>query len=206
MNSPPYRYFILNKPINIVSQFISDSPRVTLLGAIEYNFPEGTHAVGRLDNNSEGLLLLTTDKRITGLLFHPSKKHIRTYLVMVNDVMTAETLAQLRKGVSIKLKKGGTFTAIPAGIEIIENPLYHYPFAQDERSNTPHTWLLISLTEGKYHQVRQMVLIVGHRCLRLIRISIENLQLGDLSPGEVKEITQETIYCFLCLNDGVNLE
>ncbi len=199
MSDVPHRYFVLNKPANMVSQFISDTPRVNLLGQLDFNFPEGTHAVGRLDNDSEGLLLLTTDKKVTGLLFHPAKKHIRSYLVMVKNVVSEETLQQLRTGVSIKIKEGNFYTAIPAGIERVENPLALYPYAQDERCNYPHTWLLIHLTEGKYHQVRKMVLTVHHRCQRLIRLSIENIALHDHKPGEVKELSKEDFYQSLLL-------
>jgi 23S rRNA pseudouridine2457 synthase len=201
MTNFPHQYFVLNKPAGIVSQFISDSPRVSLLGDIEYDFPEGTHAIGRLDSESEGLLLLTTNKKITGLLFHPNKKHVRTYLVMVKGNVSEETLQQLKTGVSIKIQEGKFHQAVPAGIEIIPDPLSLCPFAQDERCNYPHTWLLISLTEGKYHQVRKMVLSVKHRCLRLIRLSIEDMYLEKINPGEVKEFSEDDFFRLLHLEE-----
>src|SRR5882757_1715335 len=100
-----HHYFILNKPYNVVSQFVSPH-NVALLSDLKFNFPEGTHAIGRLDNHSEGLLLLTTDKRVTRLLFLGDEPHQRTYLVMVQNKMIAETLQRLKEGISIKIKTG----------------------------------------------------------------------------------------------------
>jgi 23S rRNA pseudouridine2457 synthase len=96
----PHRYFVLHKPYNMVSQFISPDP-VRLLNDIDFDFPEGTHAIGRLDNHSEGLLLLTTNKKVTRLLFEGSKPHVRKYLIQVKQVMTDETLQRLKAGVPI---------------------------------------------------------------------------------------------------------
>jgi len=197
----PHRYFALNKPSNMLSQFISDSPKATLLGNLDYPFPEGTHAIGRLDKNTEGLLLLTTDKRITGLLFHSGKKHLRTYLVMVKNAMSETTLQKLRNGVTIQLKATEFYHAVPAGVEIISDPLSYYPYAADERMHYPHTWLLMHLTEGKYRQIRKMVLLVGHRCLRLIRLSIEEMDLKGIQPGEVKEFSEEEYFRLLRLSE-----
>ena len=89
-----HRYFILHKPINMVSQFVS-SHNVRLLGDINFNFPEGTHAIGRLDKDSEGLLLLTTSSKITRLLFHGKEPHTRTYLVQVINQIQPETILKL---------------------------------------------------------------------------------------------------------------
>ena len=190
------RYFILNKPTNMVSQFVSPY-KVRLLGELEFQFPIGTHAIGRLDSESEGLLLLTTNKKITRLLFQEGKKHARNYLVMVKGIVTTETLILLKLGISIKIKGGGQYNSIPKAIELVENPLSLYKFAEDSRSKFPHTWLLITLTEGKFHQVRKMVFTAGHRCFRLVRLSIENLQLDNLPLGEVKEIEESDFFRLL---------
>ncbi len=184
-----HRYFILNKPVGIVSQFVS-THKVGLLGDIDFNFPEGTHAIGRLDKDSEGLLLLTTDKRVTRLLFLADVPHQRKYLVMVQNKITPETLLKLRQGVNIKIDNGQDYIAKPTAIEIIKNPMDLYQFATDKREAYPHTWLLITLTEGKFRQVRKMVLAVRHRCLRLIRLSISNIELNNLQPGMIKELNQ----------------
>ena len=180
----------------MVSQFVS-THTVPLLGNLPFNFPEGTHAIGRLDKDSEGLLLLTTDKRVTRLLFLAKIPHLRSYLVMVQNEVTPQTLLQLKEGIQIKIKNGETYIAKPGAIEIIKNPNELYPFASDKREVYAHTWLLITLTEGKYRQVRKMVLAARHRCLRLIRLSISNIQLNDLNPGEVKEIDEPHFYSLL---------
>ena len=97
-----HRYFIINKPANVVSQFIS-SHAVNLLGSINYKFPTGIHAIGRLDKQSEGLLILTTNKKVTRLLFLGDELHERAYLVQVNNELSPENLEKLRTGVSIKI-------------------------------------------------------------------------------------------------------
>ncbi len=198
-SSTMHRYFIINKPSNMVSQFVSPEA-VPLLGELDFDFPEGTHAIGRLDKDSEGLLLLTTDKKVTRLLFLASKPHLRTYLVMVQNKVSVETLEQLKNGIPIKVEKGEMYIAKPTAIEIISNPLQYYPFADDHREAYPHTWLLITLTEGKFRQVRKMVMAAKHPCRRLIRLSISNMHLDDLKPGEVKEFDKETFYRFLEIN------
>ena len=189
----PHRYFILNKPANMVSQFVS-SDKVNLLSQIDFSFPEGTHAIGRLDKDSEGLLLLTTDKKITRLIFSKEKKHTRTYLVMVRNYVSEETFQLLKSGIVIKIKNGQDYLAKPHSLFRVADPVSLYPWSADFREAYPHTWLLISLTEGKYHQVRKMMLTLKHRCLRLIRLRIENLTIDGTAPGKVKELNMETFY------------
>jgi len=174
---------------------------VGLLGDIHFSFPPGTHALGRLDNDSEGLLLLTTNKKITRLLFLAKKNHLRTYLVMVQNVVSKTTLDLLKSGIPIRIKDGETYLAKPADIAIVHRPQDYCKQAHDEREKYPHTWLLITLTEGKHRQVRKMVLAARHRCLRLIRISMAGVELGDLQPGDVEEL-DEKIFCELT---GINL-
>ncbi|SFX53278.1 pseudouridine synthase [Cytophaga hutchinsonii] len=196
------RYFIINKPFNMVSQFIS-SDAVNLLGNLDFTFPEGTHAVGRLDNESEGLLILTTNKKVTRLLFQGTKKHTRTYLVLVKNKVSEETLKQLQTGISIRVKGGGNYISSPCEASIVTDAKAIYSYAADTRENYPHTWLLLTLTEGKFHQVRKMVLAVNHRCLRLIRVSIENMLLHDLQPGAVKEFEEETFFSLLNIDYNI---
>ena len=177
----------------MVSQFISPD-KVGLLGDIDFDFPEGTHAIGRLDNGSEGLLILTTNKKITRLVFLGSKPHKRTYLVMVQNVVSAESLLHLREGISIRIKGGDHYIARPEKVKVVTNPTAICLQANDPREEFPHTWLLFTLTEGKFRQVRKMVMAVRHRCLRLIRISIGSLTLEGILPGEVKEMEEE-VFC-----------
>ncbi|MEO7767308.1 MAG: pseudouridine synthase [Ferruginibacter sp.] len=193
MDETAYRYYIINKPYNMVSQFVSSHP-VRLLGDLDFNFPPGTHAVGRLDSHSEGLLILTTNKKITRLLFLGHTPHKRTYLVQVNNLLTTENLLLLQTGITIRVKGGKSYTTPPCSVAIIENPedLYRGAFNLDKYGK--HTWLQITLTEGKFHQVRKMLGAIHHRCKRLIRISIEELALGDLAPGEVRELKEKTLF------------
>ena len=188
-----HRYFLINKPYNMVSQFTSPD-KVRLLGDLNYPFPKGTHAIGRLDNESEGLLILTTNKKITRLMYSGKKKHLRTYLVMVQNIVSADTLALLQNGISIPIKGGMPYMAKPESVTIVPSATKVYIHAKDERELYPHTWLLITLTEGKFRQVRKMVIAARHRCLRLIRVSIGNLVIGDMPPGQVTELSEETFF------------
>jgi 23S rRNA pseudouridine2457 synthase len=194
------RYFIINKPQGMVSQFTGERT-VPMLGELDYEFPEGTHAVGRLDSLSEGLLILTTNKRVTKLLFQGKKPHRRTYLVRVKNKVSPERLQELRAGVSIKISNGAFYTTPPCDIEIISQPDNLFPHQLELRDYVPHTWLEVSLYEGKFHQVRKMVSAVHHRCLRLIRVSIEDLALGTLAPGEVKEIEEAAFFHLLKIDN-----
>jgi 23S rRNA pseudouridine2457 synthase len=187
------RYFILNKPANMVSQFVS-SDKVPLLGNIDFSFPEGTHAIGRLDKDSEGLLLLTTDKKITRLVFSGKRAHQRTYLVMVQNEMTQKTFDHFLNGVIIKVKNGDSYLARPKTVSRVSDAVSLYQWAVDAREIYPHTWLTITLTEGKYRQVRKMTLALRHRCLRLIRLSMEDIRIDGIPPGAVKELDKETFY------------
>lgn len=177
----------------MVSQFVS-TDKVELLDSLNFQFPPGTHALGRLDKDSEGLLLLTTDKRATRLLFSDAAPHYRTYLVMVQNEVTLPAFAQLQFGVEIKIKNAEYYFAKPVAVERVRNPATYYPHAMDNREAYPHTWLLVTLNEGKFRQIRKMVLKVRHRCLRLIRLSISDMHLGNLKPGEVREVREKEFY------------
>ena len=184
----------------MVSQFVS-TDAVRLLGALDYVFPEGTHAIGRLDSHSEGLLILTTNKRVTNLLFQGEVPHKRVYLVHVAHVVSEETLRRLQTGITIRIKGGVDYVTTPCQVEIVSKPSNLAPRYALEREDVPHSWLTITLTEGKYHQVRKMVRTAGHRCKRLIRISIEDLELGDLPAGGVKEIEESEFFKKLRINN-----
>ena len=199
MNETKFRYYIINKPFNMVSQFVS-SHSVGLLGDLDFKFPEGIHAVGRLDNHSEGLLILTTNKKITRLLFLSDSPHKRTYLVQVNNILSPESLHLLQTGVTIRVKEGKDYTTPPCKVTIVPEPEGVYPYAANLSAYGPHTWLLITLTEGQFHQVRKMMAAIRHRCKRLIRISIEDLTLGTLKPGAVQEIEENIFFELLKIN------
>ena len=195
-----HRYFVINKPYHMVSQFIS-SHKVRLLGELDFDFPEGTHAIGRLDNHSEGLLLLTTDKRVTKLLFESKTPHKRTYLVKVRRHVSEEALLQLQTGVTIIIKGGASYTTPPCDVQIVIPPADLFVGGSKQREDLPYTWLSITLTEGKYHQVRKMVAAVNHSFVRLIRTSIEDITLGTLQPGEVREMAEVDFFQQLHIGD-----
>ncbi len=185
-----HRYFILNKPVDMVSQFVS-THQVRLLKDIGFDFPEGTHAIGRLDKNSEGLLLLTTNKKITKLLFHGKQPHVRKYLVQVTNNINPSSIQALSNGVSISSSGGKQYVTTPCEVFLVKKPFY----IQESRETPLHknvtsSWITISLTEGKFHQVRKMIAAVKHKCLRLIRVSIEDISLEGIMPGEVREVSE----------------
>lgn len=184
----------------MVSQFIS-SHDVGLLGQLNFGFPEGIHAIGRLDNHSEGLLLLTTNKKVTRLLFLSETPHTRTYLVQLNNVLSPDNLLRLQTGVDIKIKTGEIYTTRPCQVTIVNNPDELYELGDRLTAYYPYTWILMTITEGKFHQVRKMIAAIRHKCKRLIRISIEDLELGKLKAGEVKEMEEKDFFTKLKIGD-----
>lgn len=194
----PHRYFLLHKPYDMVSQFVS-THKVRLLGDIDFDFPEGTHAIGRLDKDSEGLLLLTTDKRITRLLFQGKQPHTRTYLVQVKRIVSEETVQLLSNGVAISAPFDQQVMTQPCVVRLLKEPPEVSEPLVPLHPKVLNSWLEISLTEGKFHQVRKMVGVVKHPCVRLIRTSIEDIHLGNLKPGEVREVSQEYFFTHLHL-------
>ena len=200
MSLSKHRYFIINKPANMISQFVSPDD-VRMLGALDFEFPEGIHAIGRLDGHSEGLLILTTNKRVTSLLFQGEVPHKRTYWVNVGHHVSEETLHTLRTGIAIQIKGGVEYVTAPCEVAIIPRPERLSLHPNETWKNVPNTWLEITLTEGKFHQIRKMVRMAGHRCKRLIRASIEDLELGDLIAGGVKEIEENEFFRLLKINN-----
>ena len=174
-----YKYYLLNKPYGVLSQFTDKENRVTLTST--YHFPKDVYPVGRLDLDSEGLLLLTNDKSLTDYLLNPKKKHEREYYDQVEGIPSREALLKLRRGV--ELKDGKT---LPAKVKLIDNPKFpeRVPPIR-ERKNIPVCWISLTLTEGRNRQVRRMTAAAGYPTLRLIRVRIKNLLIGKLQPGEV---------------------
>jgi 23S rRNA pseudouridine2457 synthase len=184
----------------MISQFVSPYTH-RLLGDLDFTFPEGTNAVGRLDDDSEGLLILTTDKTLTKRLLHPDKKHKRNYIVQVERKVEPETIERLSNGVEIMIKRKGKYTTQLCDVRLIEKPMCLPNRDHSFKEFLPHSWLEFILTEGKNRQIRKMCSAVRHDCKRLIRTKIENLELGTMQPGEVKELTQEKLFELLLIND-----
>lgn len=184
-----HRHFILFKPYGYLSQFIYELKRKKKLLGELYNFPEGTMAIGRLDEDSEGLLLLTTDGMISELI--RSKKVDKEYYVQVDGVITPEAIDQLQKGVEIGFN-GGKYKTKPCKAFIVTEIPDFGPRAKkirDERHG-PTSWASITINEGKFRQVRKMTSAVGFPTLRLVRVRIGNVYLQNLKAGEVREVDQ----------------
>lgn len=184
----------------MVSQFVS-THNVRLLGLLDFDFPPGIHAVGRLDNDSEGLLILTTNKKVTRLLFLGDEAHKRTYLVQINNTLSDENLKRLQTGINIRIKTGVHYTTSPCDVRVVTNPEELYDLGERLTAWPPFTWLLMTITEGKFHQVRKMIAATGHKCKRLIRISIEDLELDGLKAGEVRELEEVDFFARLKIEE-----
>lgn len=182
-----HRHFKIYKPARCLSQFVTQQRRrknKRMLGEL-YDFPEGTMAIGRLDENSEGLLLLTTDGMVSEVI--RSRKYEKEYYAQVDGIITQEAIDRMRAGVEIGVK-GEKYTSLPCkahAIDVPDLPAGHR--IRDERHG-PTSWVSITLTEGKYRQVRKMTAAVGFPTLRLVRVRIGSIHLKDMEVGGVVEL------------------
>jgi 23S rRNA pseudouridine2457 synthase len=182
------KYVIFNKPYGVLCQFTDTAGRTTLKDYIPISH---IYSVGRLDQDSEGLLLLTDDGDFNHYLSAPHHKQYKTYVVQVEGIPTGEILKQLREGVVIK---GGK--TLPAEVVALPNDLvdiWARPKPIRFRKSIPTSWLKIKIREGRNHQVKKMTAAVGLPCLRLIRTAIGPIQLGRLKPGEYSIIKKPAI-------------
>jgi 23S rRNA pseudouridine2457 synthase len=175
-----------NKPYGVVSQFTPDgSPNCTLA---EFGFPKNVYAIGRLDADSEGLLLLSDEPELNERLLHPKHGHRRTYWAQVERIPTDEALKQLARGVTLQGR-----STLPCRAWLLD-PQPELPPRQPPirfRKNVPDCWLALELIEGKNRQVRRMTAAIGHPTLRLVRVSIGNFALGSLAAGHWKALAPE---------------
>jgi len=181
-----HQHFIINKPWGMISQFVNPAKRKKKLLGDLYNFPEGTMAIGRLDVPSEGLLLLTTDGKVSAEI--RSHKYEKEYYVQVDGVITEEAIEKLKTGVEIGIK-GEKYITKPGKAFAIEDPKFplRSQKIRDERHG-PTSWVSIIIREGKFRQVRKMTAAVGFPTLRLIRVRIGEIELGNLEISGVKEV------------------
>ena len=177
-------HFIIHKPYGYLSQFIYELKRKKKLLGELYDFPKGTMAIGRLDEDSEGLLLLTTDGMMSEII--RSKKVDKEYYVQVDGIITQASIEQLQKGVEIGFNGTKNITKPCHAKLITEIPAFgaRGKKIRDERHG-PTSWASITVNEGKFRQVRKMTAAVGFPTLRLVRVRIGNLHLNDLQAGEV---------------------
>ena len=186
-----HRHFILHKPFGYLSQFVNNQTRrknKKLLGEL-FDFPTNTMSIGRLDQDSEGLLLLTTDGKVSNQV--RSKKVEKEYFIQVDGVITEKAIKQLKEGVEISVN-GKPYQTLPSKSYRLETPPNFAPRAKkirDERHG-PTSWASITIVEGKFRQVRKMAAAVGFPVLRLIRVRIGNIKLEQLPPAEVIEVKQ----------------
>lgn len=176
------KVLIFNKPFDVLSQFTDDQHRQTLADFITV---KDVYAAGRLDRDSEGLLILTNDGVLQARLTQPESKSPKTYWVQVEGAPTEEDLEKLRQGV--ELKDGIT---LPANVEIIETPdLWDRNPPVRFRAAIPTTWIAITIIEGRNRQVRRMTAHIGFPTLRLIRYSMGDWTIQDVPHGEWKEVS-----------------
>jgi 23S rRNA pseudouridine2457 synthase len=188
-----HRYFIIYKPYLVLSQFTTDNSKHRTLKDI-FDVPPDVYAIGRLDNDSEGLLILSNDKDLNHRLLHPSFKHEREYWVQVDGAITSQAIHHMEKGVSINVD-GNPYQTKQCKVKLLDevnveerDPPIRF------RKEIPTSWISIILTEGKNRQVKKMTASVGFPTLRLIRYRIEQINLTGMKPGDIIELSKRVTY------------
>lgn len=188
-----HHYFIIYKPYLIQSQFSPVDGKKTL--ADFFDVPKDVYPVGRLDHDSEGLLILTNDKQLNHRLLHPSFQHEREYWVQVDGAITGDAIQQLQNGVTISID-GKKHQTLPCKVSVFEKepsvPVRNPPIRF--RKEIPAPWIRMVLKEGKNRQVRRMTAQVGFPTVRLIRYRIENITMEGLQPGDLVSMTRKQLY------------
>ncbi len=179
-----YRTLLFCKPYKVLSCFTDGETRPTFADIVKVS---GVYAAGRLDYDSEGLLLLTSDGKLAHRITQPQYKLPKVYLVQVENIPQSAALAELHHGVMLHEKR-----TMPAQVELLPITPKIFPRAEPiaYRHDMPTAWLKITLHEGRKRQVRQMTAAVGHPTLRLIRLKIGPFELGKLLPGQWRDVTQ----------------
>jgi 23S rRNA pseudouridine2457 synthase len=182
-----YIYLAFHKPYGVLSQFTADNPSETLS---QFGLPADVYACGRLDKDSEGLLLLTNDGALIHQLLDPKFDKIKRYWVQVEKIPLENDLKKLEQGVLI-----GDYKTRPCKVKILSPQPQIAPRVPPirERKSVPTCWIEVKLTEGKNRQVRRMTAAIGFPTLRLIRKAIGKLELGNLAPGEFKYINKKDL-------------
>ena len=179
-----FSYILFYKPFQVLSQFSEEGDKKTLAHFFD-GIEKNIYPVGRLDYDSEGLLLLTNDTRLNQQLLNPKSAHQKTYFVQVEGTPTKEMLQQLAAGVIISVN-GKSHKTAPAKVSVISEP-ENIPERNPPirvRKNIPTSWLTLSISEGKNRQVRKMTAAVGLPTLRLLRYAIGSVEIGNMQPGD----------------------
>lgn len=181
-----HQHFLIHKPFGYLSQFVCELKRKKLLGEL-YDFPAGTMAIGRLDEHSEGLLLLTTDGHMSEYV--RGRKVEKEYYAQVDGLINDEAVNQLQQGVEIGIRDVRYHT-LPCAVHRLETAPDLPPRARKIRDDRhgPTSWVSITVTEGKFRQIRKMTAAVGFPTLRLVRMRVGNVRLDGLAAGEVREV------------------
>jgi 23S rRNA pseudouridine2457 synthase len=185
-------YFLLYKPFQVLSQFTSVEGKKCLKDIVHVS--KDVYPVGRLDFDSEGLLLLTNDTTVNHKLLHPIFEHVRTYWVQVDGAISQEALLNLTKGIIINVD-GKKHKTKPAKLSLLDTTI---PIPERNppirfRKNIPTTWVSIQLTEGKNRQVRKMFASVGFPVLRLIRAQLGKFNIKEMQPGDCLPLSHQDI-------------
>jgi 23S rRNA pseudouridine2457 synthase len=189
---PNYLYYLFYKPFQVLCQFSPEGDKKTLADFLQV--PKDVYPLGRLDYDSEGVILLTNDKTLNAAMLSPGKGHEREYWVQVEGAITEKALMLLSKGVTINLD-GKEHKTLPATARLLDpepelpprNPPIRF------RANIPTSWISLTLTEGKNRQVRRMTAAVGFPTLRLVRYRIGKLTLDGLEPGDYRSVARKEI-------------
>lgn len=182
-----FKYYALNKPYGMLSQFTDSEGRATLSSL--YKFHKDVYPIGRLDLDSEGLLLLSNDKSLVDLLLNPQHHYEKEYFVQVEGIPTESAIQKLRDGVVIQ-----GYKTLPAKVKIINEPKIPERVPPIRvRKNIPTCWLSVILHEGKNRQIRRMTASVGFPTLRLIRVRINNIHLQTLGSLSVRELSVDEV-------------
>jgi 23S rRNA pseudouridine2457 synthase len=181
------RYILFHKPYGVLSQFTPENGAPSLA---DFNLPRDVYAAGRLDKDSEGLLLMTDDGPLIERMLNPKSNKQKTYWVLVERIPSEQSLEAFRKGLKIQ-----DYLTRPCEVKILapqpEVPPRDPPVRF--RKSVQDIWIEVKITEGKNRQVRKMTAAIGHPTLRLIRVKIASLELGNLKPGEWREISGKEI-------------
>jgi 23S rRNA pseudouridine2457 synthase len=197
-----YKYYVIYKPYGMLSQFSHDETQHKTLADLGVAFLKDVYPVGRLDRDSEGLLILTNNTKLNHRLLNPDFAHSRSYAVQVDGQISHQAVQILERGVDIKVGKT-LYRTRPAKVKMLPNgiglPARDPPVRY--RKEIPTSWIELTLIEGKNRQVRKMCAKAGFPVLRLVRNKIENLRLNEMTSGDVIEIGAKDLGQLLRVHD-----